>query len=282
MPYAYITQHDSPNFTAHENVPSVYGGARTVDALTVHHWDDPAKKPTFDGTVNWLCRRGGKTSAHEVIEAGRVAVIVNHLDAAWHAGNGTGNRTTIGLELSPYATDGDYATAARRIADLRDFYGKRLPLYPHSHWKNTACPGAWNLDRLDRLADQYQAGTAPAKPTKPAPVPAATTAKRWPSVALKLTDSHTTESHDAWVKLMADIGYKDARLTTAMQRWLRHHGLYRGTIDGKFGPVTVKALQRFLQSRGHLPNGAWYADGWRGPATVRAEIKYLNSQRRYY
>lgn len=101
----------------------------------------------------------------------------------------------------------------------------------------------------------------------------------WPSVSLPVTDSHTTASHNVWVRLMADVGYTDRRLTTAIQKWLRGLGYYSGRIDGTFGPMTTRALQTFLRDKGIY---AGRIDGDRGPMTIRAEIDYLNDQRQYY
>lgn len=101
----------------------------------------------------------------------------------------------------------------------------------------------------------------------------------WPAVALPVTNSHTTASHNAWVKLMADIGYRNASLTRNIQSWLRAKGYYSGVIDGVFGPLTTKALQRLLRDRGFYSG---LIDGDRGPMTIRAEINFLNDQRRFY
>lgn len=103
----------------------------------------------------------------------------------------------------------------------------------------------------------------------------------YPNKALPLTDSHTTASHNAWVYLMRHaVNRTDRNLTINIQRWLRDLNYYKGAVDGSFGPVTVRALQSFLVSKGLLPNAA-YVDGNRGPKTIRAEIQYLNDQRQY-
>jgi hypothetical protein len=81
-----------------------------------------------------------------------VAVIVNHGDASWAAGNAVGNATSVHLELNPRASDGDYATAAERIRDIRALHGKDLPLIPHRTWQATMCPGHYDLARLDQMA----------------------------------------------------------------------------------------------------------------------------------
>ncbi|MGA4506823.1 peptidoglycan DD-metalloendopeptidase family protein [Propionibacteriaceae bacterium G1746] len=101
----------------------------------------------------------------------------------------------------------------------------------------------------------------------------------WPEVALPVTDYHTAASHAAWVKLMYDIGYRHSSLSVNLQNWLKAKGYYTGAVDGVFGPVSVKALQRLLRDRGFYGG---VIDGDRGPLTVRAEINFLNDQRKYY
>jgi hypothetical protein len=181
MAYTLITNYDSPAYTPALSVAATFGYNRDLCFITIHWWGDPAQRPSFEGTVAYLCRQGGNTSAHEVIEAGRVAVIVAHANAAWHAGNAQGNAQSVGLELNPRASEQDYLTAAERIRDIRALHGKDLPLRPHRSWTSTSCPGVYDLDKLDRLA---RAGASFGAPTPapavsaPAPVPAAPSGKR--------------------------------------------------------------------------------------------------------
>jgi len=142
MAYQSITKYTSPNQNARP------AGAR-IASITIHHWGVRGQK--FQNVVNYLCRSGGNTSAHYVVEAGKVACIVSPGRRAWHAGNNVANNTSIGIECRPEATDGDYATVAELVRNLRAVYGN-LPLKRHSDWKNTACPGVWDLARIDRLA----------------------------------------------------------------------------------------------------------------------------------
>lgn len=166
MSYESVKQFDSPNFTPAASVASVFGLRRVISGITIHHWGDPSAGATFSGVVNYLCRKGGRTSAHAVIEAGRVAYIVDYKDAAWHSGSARGNATTIGLELNPRASEKDYETAAEHIADIWVTYG-RVPLYRHSDWKATACPGKWNLLKLQIRAAQYYRAKTAKVPTEP-------------------------------------------------------------------------------------------------------------------
>lgn len=153
-------------YTPQAKVPQVYGGPRTIEAITIHWWG--ARGQTHDGVVNFFVNGPGTTSAHFVASDGRVHCLVSPWDAAWHAGNATGNRTTIGLELRPEGTDGDYQTAAELIAWLRAQYGD-LPLVPHRFWQATQCPGNYDLGRLDAMARALAAGPKPAPAPKEDP-----------------------------------------------------------------------------------------------------------------
>jgi hypothetical protein len=86
------------------------------------------------------------------------------LDTAWHAGNAKGNASSIGIECRPEGSDGDYATIAELIRFLRDTYGSDLPLIPHRYWQSTACPGTYDLARLNNMANALN-------PVTPKPIP---------------------------------------------------------------------------------------------------------------
>lgn len=101
----------------------------------------------------------------------------------------------------------------------------------------------------------------------------------WPAVALPITSTHTTASHNAWVKLLADIGFTNTSLSKNLQSWLKSKGYYTGLIDGAFGSMSVKALQKLLKDRGFYTG---IIDGSRGAMTIEAEIRFLNDQRRFY
>lgn len=116
----------------------------------------------------------------------------------------------------------------------------------------------------------------------------------WPHEDLPKTDKHTSDSHNAWVELMAAVGYTDDDLGKNLQSWLNNltdprtgRGYYDLSVynhDGIMGPVGVKGLQRKLYDTSALGKQHLYygvADGHRGPLTVHAEIDYLNWQRQF-
>ena len=209
--YKYVTKYTSPNQNARNT---------KVKSITIHHWGSRGQK--FDNVVHWLCQKRAGTSAHYVVEAGKVACIVDPDRRAWHAGNSRGNHESIGIECRPEATEGDYATVAALVADLRAVYGN-IPLKRHKDWTSTACPGVWDIGKIDRLARGVKPGTpsggtsAPAKPA---------------------------------VKPSGDLVI-DGRWGTATTKALQK--VLGVAQDGRAGADTWKALQKRL--------GAPYADG---------------------
>lgn len=119
--------------------------------IVIHHWG--ADGQTHDNVVNYLCRAHGNSSAHYVASDGRVTMLVDPSNRAWHAGT-RGNPRGIGIECRPEMSAGDFETVAQLVAYLRGKYGN-LPLRGHKDYMNTACPGRWyrNLFRLSVRAN---------------------------------------------------------------------------------------------------------------------------------
>ena len=212
--YTYITKFTSPNQNARNS---------KVKSITIHHWGSRGQK--FDNVVNWLCQKRAGTSAHYVVEAGKVACIVDPDRRAWHAGNSRGNHESIGIECRPEATEGDYATVAALVADLRAVYGN-IPLKRHKDWTSTACPGVWDIGKIDRLARGVKP-SVPAVSTGGASAPAP---KPKPAAPGKLVED----------------GRWGTATTSALQRLLNAKTGSKLKVDGRTGPETWKALQRHL------------------------------------
>lgn len=175
MAYEFVTQH---NATFYHDRPAGHQYA----GIAIHWWGDPADRPTFDGTINYLVYGGAKNSAsvHYVAEAGKVACLLDpDTQLSWGQGDGAGgygNNFFISIECNPRASNEDYQTVAELIAELRATYGP-LPLKPHRAFTSTQCPGVWDLARLDRIANGITPGQDPLpEPPAPAPAPAPTPA----------------------------------------------------------------------------------------------------------
>ena len=187
MSYNYITSKNSPNYTPSASARAVFGQARVIKGITIHHYGDPANGVNPPAVVDYLCRKNGNTSAHYVAtgDQRRVWCIVAPGDVAWHSGSARGNAITIGIECDPRCRDEDYDVVAELVADIRSAYGD-VPIYSHNMWIATACPGNYDINRIDQLSYTKQSNAnwgdvtdknpkAPTPPpvvvTPPAPAP---------------------------------------------------------------------------------------------------------------
>lgn len=180
MSYVIDESLSDPEYTLAKDVAGVFGTPRRIESIGIHWWG--AFGQTHDKVCKFFVEADSDTSAHFVVSAGRINCLVSPGNAAWAAGNAYGNATAIHLELHPEATDQDYATAAWLISKLREWYGPELPLIPHRYWHNTACPGIWDLARLDRMARAITGTPAPVVPASapPKPKPAPMKARTFP------------------------------------------------------------------------------------------------------
>lgn len=135
--------------TADKYTSGSAAGRGTPTEILIHHWGVDGQ--THEGIVEFFERKSTGTSAHFVVSAGRIHCIVSPQDVAWHAGDWSVNLRSIGIECRPEATDADYAAVAWLIAHLRETYGP-MPLRPHNKYASTACPGRYDLARLDAEA----------------------------------------------------------------------------------------------------------------------------------
>ena len=179
MAFKYETQYNSPNYTPESQVYATWGRGRTVEAISIHWWGDPNQGPTYEGVIATLCNPNRGASAHFVATGTgrRVACLVDLNNASW--ATNSANPYTISIECDPRARDEDYDVVAELIAQIRQVYGN-LPLVPHRQFAQTACPGNYDLSRLNAIAATKIArpeddwgvvstkGAAPATPPAPA------------------------------------------------------------------------------------------------------------------
>lgn len=160
MSYEYITKYDAASYMPGRT----YQGVNyAVDKIVIHHWGVDGQ--TFDGVVGWFTNPSCGTSAHYVVENGKVACMVNLYDTAYHAGDWYANLTSVGIECRPEMSDGDLETVCELVAYLYVVYGV-LPIYPHKKFSSTSCPGRYEakLDYIAQRAYEIYRGTANEEP----------------------------------------------------------------------------------------------------------------------
>lgn len=138
-----------------------------------HWWNDPAKKPSIEGTLGEFTRENSFKSPHWIVGEYRIIQTVKMTDRAYHAGPKGNDKW--GIEVDPRATEkdvsGNYTETARRIqANVRGLHaaieqkiGSNVTLHLHKEFMATECSG---LD-LSTLTPDRTAPTVPPVITSP-------------------------------------------------------------------------------------------------------------------
>lgn len=166
-----------------------YYGRYGRDGITVHWWGDNTGADNHDNIVNYFASQSanGVKSVNYVLSDNKISCLVSPDNVAW--ASQSGNATTISVETQPTLGPEGYKKWGWLIDQLEQRYGKTLPIYPHSYWFSTACPGTLDLNRIRQEANKWRTGqydtVAPAKPVppvvRPNPVPP-------PTVTLEIID----------------------------------------------------------------------------------------------
>ncbi len=152
MGYDYITKYDARNYTLGRQ-------GQSIKEIVLHHWGIDGQ--SFQGIVNWFTSNPScRTSAHYVVEAGKVACLVDMKNTAWHCGNWYHNTISVGIECRPEMSVGDLETTAELIANIWKAVGRELPIVPHKAIVATSCPGRYmyKLDWLKQRAREHYSG----------------------------------------------------------------------------------------------------------------------------
>ena len=138
-------------------------GPKNIDLIVIH-----IAEGSYSGTISWFKKRRSRVSAHYVVGGrDKVAQCVRNGDIAWHAGNWSYNRRSIGIEHAGYASDrdaweGKYSTSAKLSAYLSRRYGvpvdrDHFVLHRKVPGVRKSCPGPhFDYDRYLRLVQEYK------------------------------------------------------------------------------------------------------------------------------
>lgn len=124
---------------------------------------------SWSSAINTFQNPDSNVSAHYVVRSsdGKIAQCVEEKDIAWHAGNWTYNKRTVGIEHEGYVSDPSYFTdamyhsSARLSAYLCNKYDipiNRTYIYGHNEVPEATHndPGPyWDWDRYIRLVRDY-------------------------------------------------------------------------------------------------------------------------------
>lgn len=164
--YSGLTTHFNPNIMYSNLTPGVVKYDRMkIDRIVIHHNATTSKNVAME---TWYERNGNWTSAHYEIAGNEIWGCVGEQYCAFHSGDKTMNRRSIGLEHvnatgAPNWTisEATYQTSARLIADICKRYSIPIDtrhIIPHKQVSATECPGGIDMSKLIRMAQEVAHG----------------------------------------------------------------------------------------------------------------------------
>ena len=267
--------------------------------ITVHN---TANDASARNEVSYMRNNSSSTSYHVAVDDKEVVIAAPFNRNCFHAGdgrNGTGNRKTIGIEICYSKSGGsrfDAAedNAARYIASLLKAYGWGVDrVKRHYDWSRKYCPHrtmdrGWT--RFLNMVRSYMglpAASIPSGGEGTSSVGKVAVDKKWGPATTRASQKVLGTYIDGIVSKQSKRARKYLpNVSTASWKFVSNPGrgsnmvialqrLVGASVDGKCGPATVSALQKFLKSKGYY-SGA--IDSKMGPGTVSGWQKYINSK----
>lgn len=148
-----IEQKPASRSTYHSPAEAkAYYGRYSREGITIHWWGDGTGASNHDNIVNFFLRRTDG-SVNYVLSDNKITQMVDPDNVAWTSQ--AGNPTTISIEHQPTLGAEGYKKSGWLVYTLEKRYGRKLTLYPHKHWFNTACPGTIDINRIRQEADNF-------------------------------------------------------------------------------------------------------------------------------
>ncbi len=264
--------------------------------ITVHN---TANDASARNEVSYMRNNSSSTSYHVAVDDKEVVIAAPFNRNCFHAGdgrNGTGNRKTIGIEICYSKSGGsrfDEAekNAAQYIAGLLKAYGWGINrVKRHYDWSRKYCPHrtmdrGWQ--RFLNMVSAAMGGKAVSIPSSDSSSGKIKVDKKWGPDTTRASQRVLGTTIDGIVSNQSIRAKKYLpNVSTASWKFVKNPGrgsnmvralqkLVGATVDGLCGPGTVKALQKFLKSKGFY-SGA--IDSKMGPGTVSGWQKYVNSR----
>lgn len=171
--YSGLITSANPNVMYSSATPGVTGyGRLPIDRIVIHHNATTSKDVAMN---TWTVANGKWTSAHYEITPTEIIGCVGEQYSAFHSGDSTMNRRSIGLEHvnetgAPNWTvaDATLRNSAKLIADICKRYGFKPDaqhIIPHKSVSSTACPGGLDMNKLIRYAQEAYNGKSTATTT---------------------------------------------------------------------------------------------------------------------
>ena len=243
-----------------------------ISKITIHHWSGviATAKQGVDYFCSKDCMEKRQVSANYVIgNDGSIGMMIPEDRRAWTSSSSWNDQRAITIEVSNSSRGGDWPISdaamkslirlcediCRRNGIKKLYYDgtKNGSLTRHCFYSNTDCPGTYIKNKTQYICDQVNARLG----VKPAPGLGTSAYNPYKKPTMVLNKSN------------AAYGKKYAGKSEV--KWIHYEltrlGLYRGDIDGYFGPMTESAVKSFQKTHKDKNGKKLEVDGSVGPLT---------------
>lgn len=232
-----------------------YYGRYDRSGITIHWWGGGETADKHDSIVNYFLAQGaaGVKSVNYVLSDNKITLMVNPDDVAW--ASQSGNPTTVSVEIQPTLGTEGYKKAGWLIWQIRQRYGRSMPLYPHKYWFQTECPGTLSLDRMEQEAQKWAAGFYNAQPEWEKNLKDLDNAVMYTEANAPLTDVRTgavikTFPADTPIEVSAETTYGGSRFLLSEYSFSHH-------IPNAIPAVQLKPQQTPVPTPTPTPQPEW-------------------------
>jgi N-acetylmuramoyl-L-alanine amidase CwlA len=109
------------------------------DSITIH-WIGPYPMQSVQIPRQWWIDSKQEASAHYIVKDENVLLCIPTDEVAWHCGCKAGNYSSIGIEVVPFTSKGEFSAAT--IDTLKELIAtlKKVKLVRHYDWTGKDCP----------------------------------------------------------------------------------------------------------------------------------------------
>ena len=208
---------------------------RAIKSITIHTTGNHNATATAEAHARFQYTGGGgrQASWHYTVDADEIWQSFRDGQMCWHTGTGTGNETSIGIEICVNSRSG-FCGAVKRSAQLTAYLLKKHGLgirdvVQHHHWTRKNCPAElrsniWGISWADFMVmtERYlQSG------------PAALDEEKAESVIAALMDARISFHEDHWRSVLKGAA-------PANREWTKI--LTNRIIDSRWGHFTPEVI----------------------------------------
>lgn len=280
----------SPNYS------SRYG--TKIDTITIHHCAGVLSLETIGNIFSSGAR---EASANYGIDSeGRVGQYVYEENRAWTSSNGPNDRRAVTIEVSNSSTGGQWPVSDKALeatinlcVDICRRNGIKALNYTgdttgnmtmHCWFAATACPGPYLKGKFPYIAQEVNKrlkGDTPTPEVKKLEVDglfgelSTTAMQKWLGT---YPDGIISDQLDYlkkhWTNLISvEYGDGGSAMVQAFQAYLNKQINAKLETDGYLGPATIKAWQKWLNTKGNKLE----VDGYFGTLSAKAMQNFLNT-----